>query len=157
VTTRITGEQLDAVRAVMRARNALVERVESALAADDLPPLSWYDVFCALEDAPRGLRPRDLGAAVALTPSGLTRLLDRIHAAGLVERRECPSDRRGHVVVLTPAGRRTLKLMRPVYERALEDSFAGLVSADEALRLIPILNRVTSSACASVGEPAPAA
>lgn len=151
----VSDAQLDAVKALMRARNALVERVEAALADDDLPPLSWYDVFCALADSPNGgLRPRDLAAAVALTPSGLTRLLDRINTAGLVERKECPSDRRGHVVVLTDSGRRTLKLMRPVYARAVEEAFAGLVTPDEARELTPVLDRVTNSACRSVGEAA---
>jgi DNA-binding MarR family transcriptional regulator len=152
--TAVTKSQLDAVKAVMRARNALVERIESALAADDLPPLSWYDVFRALEDAPHGLRPRDLGAAVALTPSGLTRLLDRIHAAGLVERKACPSDRRGYVLELTGAGRKTLELMRPVYMRAVEDGFAGIVSAEEAKDLAPLLDRITDSACTLSSEAA---
>ena len=54
-------DRLEAVRSLLRARTALVERIEAALAADDLPPLSWYDVLCALEEADGNrLRPRDL-------------------------------------------------------------------------------------------------
>jgi DNA-binding MarR family transcriptional regulator len=155
VTTTKIDPQLDAAKALMRARNAIVERIEQALAADDLPPLSWYDVLCALDEADDGrLRPRDLAFAVALTRSGLTRLLDRIHAAGLVERRECPSDRRGHLVELTPSGRKTLSLMRPVHNRALEAGFASLVTDQEARDLADLMDRVTNSACDAVGEAA---
>ena len=145
-------DRLNAVRSLMRARNVLVERVEAALAADDLPRLSWFDVLNALDEVEGGrLRPRDLGVAVALTPSGLTRLLDRIQAAGLVERQECPSDRRGHLIALTPAGRRTLELMRPVYDRALGEAFAS-VSDEDAAMLSSVLDPVMASACAAVGD-----
>src|SRR6266513_1447577 len=87
----------------------------------------------------------------ALTPSGLTRLLDRIQAAGLVERQECPTDRRGHLIALTPAGRRTLELMRPVYDRALGEAFAS-VSDEGAAMLSMVLDPVMTSACAAVGD-----
>jgi DNA-binding MarR family transcriptional regulator len=145
-------ERLEAVRSLLRARTALVERLEAALAADDLPPLSWYDVLCALEETEGNrLRPRDLAYEVALTPSGLTRLLDRIQSASLVERQECPSDRRGHLVALTPPGRSTLEVMRPVYERALEEAF-GAVSDEGATTLRALLDPVTASACVAAGE-----
>ena len=151
-----TQIKLDALRSVLRARTTLVDRLETALRADDLPPLAWYDVLCALDEADeRGLRPRDLGYAVALTPSGLTRLLDRIVAAGLVERTICPSDRRGFTVTLTPSGRDTLELMRPVYLREVEAGFASLLSADEAKILADVLERVSTSACEVAGEMAP--
>ena len=152
--------KLEALRSLLRARTALVERLETALRADDLPPLAWYDVLCALDEAPaEGLRPRDLGFAVALTPSGLTRLLDRITAAGLAERKTCSTDRRGFMVSLTPAGSDTLALMRPVYMRELEAGFGSLITDDEARTLRELLDRVSASACAAVGEdePAPAA
>jgi DNA-binding MarR family transcriptional regulator len=150
--------KLDALRSLLRARTTLVERIETALRADDQPPLAWYDVLCALEEADEyGLRPRDLGYAVALTPSGLTRLLDRIAAAGLVERKVCDTDRRGFSVTLTPSGRETLELMRPVYLREVEAGFAELLSEDEARRLSEVLERVSARACEVAGEQAPAA
>ncbi|MDQ3934761.1 MAG: MarR family transcriptional regulator [Actinomycetota bacterium] len=149
----VTDTKLRALRSLLRSRTTLVDRLENALRADDLPPLAWYDVLCALEEGPdEGLRPRDLGFAVALTPSGLTRLLDRITAAGLAERNACPSDRRGYVVTLTPSGAETLELMRPVYLREVEAGFASLLTGDEAEELAELLDRVTSSACAVAGE-----
>ena len=151
-----TQAKVDALRSLLRARTALVERIEVALRSDDLPPLAWYDVLCALDEAPGdGLRPRDLGYAVAHTPSGLTRLLDRIVAAGLVERKSCPTDRRGYVVVLTPSGQETLEMMRPVYMQELGAGFASLLTEAEAKALIELLDRVSASACSTVGEDAP--
>jgi DNA-binding MarR family transcriptional regulator len=113
-------------------------------------------VLCALDEADEnGLRPRDLGYAVALTPSGLTRLLDRITAAGLVERTVCPSDRRGFTVTLTPSGRDTLELMRPVYLREVEAGFGSLLTDEEARVIGEALERVSASACRVAGEEAP--
>ena len=152
-----TQDKLEALRSLLRARTVLVDRLENALRADDLPPLAWYDVLCALDEATEeGLRPRDLGYAVALTPSGLTRLLDRITAACLVERKACPTDRRGYGVTLTPSGAETLKLMRPVYLREVAVGFADLVTAEEARTLIEALERVSASACTVAGEEPPA-
>ena len=154
-----TQVKLDALRALLRARTTLVDRLETALRSDDLPPLAWFDVLCALDEATdHGLRPRDLGYAVAHTPSGLTRLLDRMVAAGLVERTVCPSDRRGFTVTLTPSGRETHAMMQPVYTRAVETGFAELLTDDEARALTEVLDRVSVSACTAVGEgpPAPA-
>jgi DNA-binding MarR family transcriptional regulator len=152
---KVPTEKLEALRTVFRARTVLTDRIETALRADDLPPLAWYDVLCALDEADeQGLRPRDLGYAVALTPSGLTRLLDRMTAAGMVERTICHSDRRGFTVTLTAAGRETHRIMRPVYLREVEAGFAGLITGEEARTIVDALERVSASACRAVGEEA---
>jgi DNA-binding MarR family transcriptional regulator len=151
-----TEAKLDAIRSLLRARTTLTDRLETALRNDDLPPLAWYDVLCALDEASdEGLRPRDLGYAVALTPSGLTRLLDRMTAAGLVERRACPTDRRGYGVLLTPAGKKTHEMMKPVYLREVEVAFSSLLTDDEARQVGEVLDRVSASACSAVGEEPP--
>jgi DNA-binding MarR family transcriptional regulator len=152
-----TEAKLEALRSVFRARTTLTERIETALRNEDLPPLAWYDVLCALDTASdEGLRPRDLGYAVALTPSGLTRLLDRMTAAGLVERKACPTDRRGYGVTLTATGKKTHAMMQPVYLREVEIAFASLLTDEEALSVREVLERVSQSACAAVGEEPPA-
>lgn len=152
-----TAAKLEALRSLLRARTTLTDRLETALRSDDLPPVAWYDVLCALDEASgEGLRPRDLGYAVALTPSGLTRLLDRMEAAGLVERKACPTDRRGYGVLLTASGRQTHKLMKPVYLRAVTEAFAELLTDAEARELSEVLDRVSASACSAAGEEPPA-
>ncbi|MFL6155248.1 MAG: MarR family winged helix-turn-helix transcriptional regulator [Marmoricola sp.] len=54
-----------------------------------------------------GLSMRAIAQEQVLTTGGATRLVDRMEAAGLVERTEDPEDRRGRLVRLTPTGERT--------------------------------------------------
>ena len=151
-----TKAQLDALRAVLRARTTLTDRLETALRADELPPLGWFDVLCALDAAgDPGMRPRDLAYEIGLTPSGVTRLLDRMTDAGLIERKACVTDRRGYGVTLTEAGRKTHRMMEPVYMREVEAAFASLVTVEEARTLSEVLDRVSQSACRVIGEEPP--
>ena len=69
-------------------------------------PLSTYDVLVQLAHAPdRRLRMSELADSVLLTPSGLTRLVDRLCRDGLVERVRCDDDARGSFAALTERGR----------------------------------------------------
>jgi DNA-binding MarR family transcriptional regulator len=141
-TTKLDASRLTAWRSLSSAQAVLSHQLEEGLAAEELPPAGWFDVLAALESSDGGgLRPRDLGCHVVLTKSGLTRLLDRIVEAGLIERRACERDRRGHYVQLTEAGRETLARMQPVYDRALAESFGTELSADEVERLAGLLDR----------------
>ena len=97
--------------------------MEGALKAAGLPPLAWYDVLLELERAGDcGLRPFALERELLLPQYGLSRLLARMEEAGLVERRNCPSDGRGQMVVIAEAGRATRGAMWPVYARALHEA-----------------------------------
>src|SRR5690348_2124316 len=66
-----------------------------------------FDVLATLRRSgePYRMRPTDLAQAVMLTSSGTTKRLDRLEAAGLIERRPDPQDRRGLLIELTTAGR----------------------------------------------------
>ncbi len=77
-------------------------------------PRVWLEVLLRVARSPGGqLRMSDLAAQVALSPSGLTRAVDKIEEAGLVARVSCPSDRRGAFVQLTEAGRERLDIHHP--------------------------------------------
>ncbi len=137
--------QHGAWRSLLQAHTSLTAGVERALAEEGFPPLTWYDVLSTLERAPeKAARPRDLGCGVSISRSGLTRLLDRMESASLVERRSCPTDRRGTWIVLTPAGAEMLDRMRPVYERELAETFASGLTDQEAETLGRLLDRVGS-------------
>jgi DNA-binding MarR family transcriptional regulator len=77
---------------------------------------------------------RALADEVTLSRTGLTRLVDRIERAGLLRREPVPEDRRGAYVVITPAGTAMLRKMWPVYERVLDEAFAGKLGNPRALR-----------------------
>jgi DNA-binding MarR family transcriptional regulator len=122
----VDEEALAVWRAVLNVHALVTSRVDAALAASELPPLTWYDVLWPLYRAPgRRLRMGVLAAHATLSRTGLTRLVDRIEAAGLLRREAAPEDRRGAYVVLTPAGARMLRRIWPVYERVLEQTFAA--------------------------------
>jgi len=73
-------------------------------------PLIWFDVLIHVGGAPDGrLTMSKLSTDVALTTGGVTRLVDRMVEAGLVERQNCPSDRRSVHVLLTERGHDTLQ------------------------------------------------
>ena len=56
----------------------------------------------------------DLAEALVITRGGLTKLVDRLIKAGLLERTFCETDRRVSYATLLPAGRELLEEMRPV-------------------------------------------
>ncbi len=134
---------LHAWAVLLSAHATLVERIEAALAAAELPPLAWYDVLWALERADAGqLRMRELAQAVVLSRSNLTRLVDRLEAAGLTARAACADDRRGAYAVITAAGRAMRKRMWPPYRREIETLFAGHLTQKEATTLGELLTKV---------------
>ena len=138
----IPGTHLDAWRGVLNAHTAVVGRVEAALAAADLPPLTWYDVLWTLRRAPRRrLRLSDLAAGLTLSRGGLTKLVDRLEDDGLLRRERAEEDGRGLYAVLTPAGARMLRAMWPVYAAALGETFVAAIDDDEARVIAEALNR----------------
>ncbi|HEX2128938.1 MAG TPA: MarR family transcriptional regulator, partial [Solirubrobacterales bacterium] len=122
---RLSKEQLDAWRAFLRAHSTMLRRIARDLEEAELPPLTWYDVLAALRDSPDGkpLKQVELAERVLLSNSGLSRLVDRIEAKGLVERVRCPGDRRSLNIQLTDAGREMLEQMWPVYARGIAEDF----------------------------------
>ena len=129
-------EPLDVWRGFLRTHARLVDVLGAELEqACDLP-LTWYDVLVNLAHSPDGaLRMNELAGAVLLSRSGLTRLVDRMQAAGYVERRACPSDRRGALAVLTPAGRDRLRAASPVHLKGITEHFLDKLDADDLAAL----------------------
>jgi MarR family 2-MHQ and catechol resistance regulon transcriptional repressor len=108
-------ERITTVGLLFETRDALVCQI-----ADPEVPGPWMEVLLRLARSGGTLRMTDLAAQVRLSTSGLTRLVDRIEAAGLVERRACPTDRRGLNAVLTPAGEGTLRRILPAHLDAIQ-------------------------------------
>jgi DNA-binding MarR family transcriptional regulator len=123
--------ELAAWRGLLRAYGALVHDLDTELrAAHDLS-LHEYEVLLVLSDAPESrMRMSDLAAAVLLSQSGLTRLVDRLALAGAVARTRCEDDRRGLNAELTAAGRTRLEQARPTHLAGVRSRF--LERFDEA-------------------------
>ena len=132
----VPDAHLEAWQALLNAHAVVVSRAEAALAAAGLPPLAWYDVLWSVRSAPNERRRMgDLAGHVTISRGGLTRLVDRIEAAGLLRREACATDRRGYDAVLTPEGRAMLRRMWPVYSRVLRETLVERLSRAEATML----------------------
>jgi DNA-binding MarR family transcriptional regulator len=138
----------DAWGALTRTHAAVTTRLQEALAQADFPPLPWYEVLAAVAEAPeRKMRMGDLAEALVITRGGLTKLVDRLIKAGLLERTFCETDRRVSYATLLPAGTTLLEEMRPVITAELRVAFEANISAAEAEELCETLDRVRGSAC----------
>ena len=89
--------------ALARTHAAITQRLQEALASGDFPPLPWYEVLATVADAPeQRMKMGDLAEALVITRGGLTKLVDRLVKAGLLERTFCETDRRVSYATLLP-------------------------------------------------------
>ncbi len=116
---------LGLVARLFRAAHLADGPLAETLVAHDLQS-GWFDLLAALRraGAPYELNPTQLMRATMLSSGGMTKRLDRLVEAGLVERRPDPADRRGTLVGLTGHGKATV-------DKALE---AHLANEERLLR-----------------------
>ena len=127
----------------LRAHARLVRELEKELQAEQRLALGDYDVLVQLAAADqRRLRMSELADRLLLSRSGVTRLVDRLVAEGLVERITCDTDRRGQWAALTAAGLDRLRAAAPTHLRGVAEHFLDRLSADELASLEGMLGRV---------------
>jgi DNA-binding MarR family transcriptional regulator len=142
----LPDDALEAWRAFLTAHAHATRRISRELTAEGLPDLNWYDLLWALRRSPDArLRVNELAREVVLSPTAMSRFVDRAVAAGVVAREPDPDDRRAQLVVLTDAGRDLLRRMWPVYRRGIAEHFAAQLDGD-ALELAATLRRIADSA-----------
>jgi len=101
----LDADEMAAWHAFIRAHARVVRLLESELEAEQNLTLPAYEVLAHLTEAPeRRLRMSDLAAVSVLTPSGLTRVVDKLVREGYVERQRCGSDARVVYAAVTDAG-----------------------------------------------------
>jgi DNA-binding MarR family transcriptional regulator len=138
----------EAWRSLARTHAAVSGRLQDALAGAGLPPLAWFEMLAAIADADdQRMRMGDLAEALVITRGGLTKLVDRLVKAGLIERTFCDTDRRVSYATLLPAGSELLGEMVPVVSGELELAFAARLSERQADDLRATLDSVRGSAC----------
>jgi DNA-binding MarR family transcriptional regulator len=139
-------EQLDAWRAFLNAHAQVTRAIGRDLAAAGLPDLGWYDLLWTLYRAPgRRLRVNELAREVVLSPTAMSRFVDRAEAAGVVRREPDPADRRALQIAITDEGLELLRRMWPVYEQGIETHFAAQLDRSPQ-RLRAMLERIAASA-----------
>ena len=122
----LDDEQLATWRAFLNAHARMTRAIGRELAEAGLPDLAWYDVLWTLYRRPgRSLRVKELADAAVLSPTAMSRFVDRVEAAGCVRREPDPTDRRALQITLTDDGVELLRRMWPVYARGIERHFAA--------------------------------
>ena len=99
-------EALGFVGRLFRSVQLADAELARGLARHGLQP-GWFDVLAALRRAgpPFELNPTELAAAMLVSSGGMTKRLDRLAEAGLVERNPDPGDRRATRIRLTRRGK----------------------------------------------------
>ena len=123
------------------ARNLSLELEETC----DLP-LAWFDVLLSLRSTPEGrLKMNEIANAIVHSTGGTTRLVDRLEEAGLVDRQNCPNDRRAVHVMITPLGNQKLDQALSVHLRYLDETMAARLTCDERTTLSGLLTKLNAS------------
>lgn len=122
-------------------------RVNSILAnemeAETSVSLEWYGILLMLAQTDQqAMRPSDLADQVGLSRSATTRLVDRLEAARLVERRSCASDRRGSFVALTTQGEKAFIQAGRVHLRGINEHVGSHLTEQELARTAELLEKL---------------
>jgi DNA-binding MarR family transcriptional regulator len=138
--------EMQAWRSLLSAHSRLMARLDAELQASQGMSVSDYGVLVQLSEADEGrMRMSELAERLLLSPSGLTRRLDGLVRAGLVDRARCPTDRRGAFAVLTAAGRSRLQAAAPDHVDQVRRHFVDRLTRAQLEALVDALRKVTDS------------
>lgn len=146
VLGQIDDERLHLMGLVIRTHRLLTDRLGRELEQDVGIPLVFFDVLINVGGAPDGrLTMSRLSNDIALTTGGVTRLVDRMVDAGLVERSACPSDRRSIHVVLTPEGRRVLDSAIAAHIEGIDRHLMAHLDDKDRANLATVLTKILAA------------
>lgn len=132
-------------RGLLFTHAKLFGRLDEELVSAHGLSLAEYEVMVRLSEAPAGARRMaELAEASLVSPSGLTRRVEGLEAAGLVSRRSCSTDGRGSLAVLTEEGRRRLSEAAPTHVAGVRRHLVDQLSPTELAVLGEALGRVAA-------------
>jgi DNA-binding MarR family transcriptional regulator len=147
----LTVKEEAAWRALARSVLVIPRLLDSDMLESQGLNITEYNVLMNLSEAPkRSLRMSELANYVAITDSGLTRVLDRLSHRGLVERVRAHDDGRGQIAVLTRAGLARLKKAWPSHLASVRHHILDHL---EGLDLVALADALTKIASAELGPP----
>jgi DNA-binding MarR family transcriptional regulator len=139
--------RLETWRGFLQAHARLFRRLDEELRAEHAISLPEYDALLQLAQAPgRRLRMSQLADQVLLSKSGITRMVDRLVADGLVERSQCSTDARGAEAVLTDEGLERFRLAARTHLDGVDRYFLTAVEGPDLAviqRAMASINRRT--------------
>lgn len=133
-----------------RAHNALGEQLQASVAAHDLTLTEFGILEVLYHKGPLLLG--EVQRRILVSSGGVTYLMDRLERKGLVERRECPGDRRARYAALTTEGERLISRIFPQHAACI-DRLMSALGPEEQGTVVELLRRLGRS----VAEMAPGA
>ena len=144
----LTRADLRAWFSFLTAHSCLTRQLDAELEAAHQISLAEFSVLQQLVLSGGHLRMSELADTVLLSPSGISRLVDRTVAEGLIVRQTCDVDGRGVWATITDRGRLRMAEAEPTHSGALRRLFFDHFSPQEADSLATLLTRV-APACRS--------
>ena len=122
--------------ALARAYSAVSTRATADVARHELTGAEFGVIEALYHKGPMLLS--EVQRRILVSSGGITYLVDRLEKRGLVERRDCPGDRRARLAALTPAGETLVRDIFPEHAAVIRDALATLGRDDkrEAIRLL---------------------
>ena len=141
----------DAFGSLLGAYAALSRELSASLVAAHGLTINDYGCLLLLSRAgEQGMRRIDLANELQLSPSGITRLLDRLEDQGLVGKGACKEDARVSYAILTDDGVEKLREAAPGHIEDIDRRLSSVLSEDEIRTLNDLLTRIsdTQDSCA---------
>jgi DNA-binding MarR family transcriptional regulator len=136
-------ERLTTVGLLFESTTGLGRIFEPQLSADSGLSRQSFDVLVRLARTPEHrLRMSELASQTSLTPSGLTRSVDRLEESGMVSRESCPDDRRGAFAVLSERGRVVMDDAIPLHIAHIDEVLDGVLTPSEERTLSSLLRKI---------------
>ena len=141
--TRLEGPALDAWRSYLQSHASIVRALDADLAAEHGMTTRDYEVLLYLSQAEgHQLAMSALAESTMLTRSGITRLVDGLVEAWLIERVACPNDARVSYAQLTDVGYAKLREAGCTHVASIQRLFLEHFSPEEIEQLASLLSRL---------------
>jgi DNA-binding MarR family transcriptional regulator len=150
-TTRwLSQEEQRTWRLFLQACESVFAATDAQLVRDSGLPHGYYEILVHLSEAPiRALRMTQLARVSSYSKSRLSHAVARLEERGWVQRRDCPTDRRGQIAQLTDAGFATLAAAAPGHVGQVRQSLFDGLTPEQVKQLGEISAAIIAAAAAA--------
>jgi DNA-binding MarR family transcriptional regulator len=141
----LDAEEQRTWRAFFAATQLLFDRLDRELQRDAGIPHAYYEILVWLSEAPdRSLRMSDLARQTRSSRSRLSHAVARLEERGWVSRRDCDTDKRGQIAVLTDSGFAALRAAAPGHVDGVRAHLFDPLTPDQIRQLREISERIAA-------------
>lgn len=150
-----TPAELAVWRGMLRSYEWVTRELDRRLRTEHDLSFDAYGVLITLVTEPAGLAMGELGERRNLSPSGISRAVDRVAREGLVERQVNPADQRSFVVVLTDNGLLRLRSAQVTHHALVRERLLGGLDDRQLEQFAELLEAAVPGSVTSARWPPP--